>query len=232
MDRRKFLIGLGSLAATGAAAMGTSAFTSVSAQRSVSVTLADDSNAFLGLEAGDSGLVTNAGGTLELNIDGTNASGSGANMNAVTTIGDPDNPEDEYAFKIMNQGTQSVMFKMNYYFEETGWIENNGNGQSHLTFEVFDTSGGPQDATGSMAEDYPHQSYNRDHSLGQPSGSGFGSNSAYYRFDPGDEYYMVVTVDTTGANAAKDDDLSGTAVIQADTSTSQDSWYPSNPPSL
>jgi hypothetical protein len=41
-----------------------------------------------------------------------------------------------------------------------------------------------------------------------------------------------MTIDTTGANAEKSDDLSGTAVIAPDTTTSQDHWDPENPPSL
>ncbi|MFC7177140.1 hypothetical protein [Halosegnis marinus] len=202
----------------------------MSANRTVSVNVADDSNALLSLVPGESGLVTQQDGTLQVNIDGTQSAGTGANMDAVTTIGDPENPADDHAFKIVNQGTQSLMFKMNYFFENTGWLENRGKGQSHLNFEVFDVSTGSTDAAGSYAEDYPHQSYNRDSSLGQPAGSGFGSNSDYYRFDVGEELYMVLTVDTTGENASLDDDLSGTAVIEAGTETSQDSWYPSDPP--
>jgi hypothetical protein len=160
-----------------------------------------------------------------VNIDGTNAQGSGANMNAVTTIGDPDNPADEYAFKITNQGTQSVMFKMNYYFSNTGWIQGSGQGQSHINFEVF------ANANESAARDYPDQrGYNKDYSLANAEGSGFGSNTGGYRFNVGEEYYVVITIDTTGPNAAETDDLSGTAVIEADTETSSDSWDPANPP--
>ncbi|MYL16822.1 hypothetical protein GLW36_09220 [Halorubrum terrestre] len=233
-NRRKFLAGVGALATGSAAAVGTGAFTSVSANRTVNVALADDSNAFVGLEPGDSELVVQSGSTLQVNLDGTGADGSGANMDAVTTIGDPDNPQTNHAFKIIHQGTQPVLFKMNYYITNTGWIQNNGNGQSHMTFEVFGDGG-------STAENYPHQSYNNDFSLGQPNGSGFGeSGTPYsapnrgdgYRFNPGDEYYMVMSVNTTGSNASKNDDLSGTAVLEPATSTSQDKWDPKNPPSL
>jgi hypothetical protein len=228
MERRKFVVGLGALATGTAAATGTGAFTNVSAQRSVNVELSDDSNAFLGLEPGESELVTDDGnGNIQINIDGTNATGSGANMNATTTIGDPDNPTDEYAFKVTNQGTQSVMFKMNYYFNNTGWIQNAGQGQSHINFEVF------ANANESASRDYPDQrNYNRDYSLGNAEGSGFGSNTGGYRFNVGEAYYVVITIDTTGDNASESDDLSGTAVIEADTETSSDSWYPDSPPSL
>jgi hypothetical protein len=51
MERRKFLIGMGSLAAGSAAAMGTGAFTQASATRAVNATVAADENAFLRLTA-------------------------------------------------------------------------------------------------------------------------------------------------------------------------------------
>jgi hypothetical protein len=227
MNRRKFLIGTGSLAAGSAAAMGTGAFTSVSANRTVNIDLADDSSAFLKLEPGNSGLISDTEqGTLEIDITDTEAGGQGANMNAVTTIGDPNNPEDEHAYKVVNQGTQSVMFKQNYYFTETDWIEGNGNGQSHINFEVLANS------SESFAADFPAQGPNRDSSVGNPEGSSFGSNSGGFRFNVGEEYYVVITIDTTGANASQDDKLGGTAVIEADTETSDDIWEPKNPPSL
>jgi hypothetical protein len=54
------------LATLGTATAGTSAVvsTSVSADRSINVQVADDSNAFLGLVPGETRLVTEAGGTL------------------------------------------------------------------------------------------------------------------------------------------------------------------------
>jgi len=48
-NRRKFIAGLGALATGSAAAVGTGAFTSVSAERSVTIDTADDAYAFLRL---------------------------------------------------------------------------------------------------------------------------------------------------------------------------------------
>jgi hypothetical protein len=225
--RRKFLAGVGALATGSAAAVGTGAFTSVSANRTMNVDIADDSNAFLGLEAGDSGLVVETGDTLQINLDGTGADGSGVNMDAVTTIGNHDNPQDSYAFKVTNQGTQALLFSMNYFFANTGWLQNNGTGQSHINFTVY---GDGQ----SYSTDYPRQGPNRDRSLAQPSGGATGdaaNRGNGYRFEPGDQYYVVISIDTTGANAATTDDLSGTAVLQPAVVTDQDLWYPDNPPS-
>ena len=98
MRRRKVLAGLGSLAAGGAAVMGTGAFGSVQADRDVSVNVANDPNAFVGLSpAGGADFAEDNGGTVEFNFDeNAGALGNGLNANADTYIG----PE----LKITNQG--------------------------------------------------------------------------------------------------------------------------------
>ena len=50
MKRRQFVLGLGTIAASGAAAVGSGAFTSVEADRTISVETAQDSDAFLKLD--------------------------------------------------------------------------------------------------------------------------------------------------------------------------------------
>ena len=97
---------MGSLAAGGAAAMGTGAFTSVNAERTVDVEIAGDANAYLGLtraseEDGDSGAGQEANaeyveydnGELKLVFDQLND-------NATTKFDD--------LFDIVNNGTQDV----------------------------------------------------------------------------------------------------------------------------
>ncbi|MBX0295308.1 hypothetical protein [Haloarcula nitratireducens] len=103
MQRRKFLIGMGSLAAGSAAAMGTGAFSSVSANRGVSVEVADDSNAYLGISSiSEYADTTNDNSaTLELNLDeSVSGGGSGINSDATTQIRE--------VFQITNQGTKAV----------------------------------------------------------------------------------------------------------------------------
>jgi hypothetical protein len=227
MNRRKFIAALGAATAGTSAAAGTGAFTSVSADRSVNVTVADDSNAFLGLVPGDTGLVTESGGTLQINLDGTGTGAEGVNFNAVTQIGSHENPEEDHAFKIVNQGTQSVMLKMSYYFTDTEWLDG-GEGQSFINFTLYDTGDSP---TGSSSENYPIQNgYNRDYPLGQPTGGGFGSNKPDYQFNVGEEYYMVITIDTTGPNASRDDNLSGIAEFAARQETDGFGYDRTNPP--
>jgi hypothetical protein len=119
MQRRTFIAGFGSLAAAGAAAVGTGAFTSVEADRSVSVEVADDSDALLALEPADGPngeYATTDGGTLAVDLSASNPTsvgGQGVNQNAVTRI--------ERVFAIENQGTQPVAVSLSpYFFSATG----------------------------------------------------------------------------------------------------------------
>ncbi|WP_229380073.1 DUF1102 domain-containing protein [Haloterrigena salifodinae] len=109
MQRRKFVIGMGALASGTAAAIGTGAFSSVSANRDIDVEVADDASAYLRLEGtgGDNAdYVTDDGndGTLTIDLspsnDGVAGGGEGVNPDAVTQIGN--------LFDIENQGTQEV----------------------------------------------------------------------------------------------------------------------------
>jgi hypothetical protein len=70
MDRRKFLIGMGSLTAGSAAAMGTGAFTTASSARTVSVNVAADSSGFVEITALNGTYASGTGdGQLELNFN-------------------------------------------------------------------------------------------------------------------------------------------------------------------
>jgi hypothetical protein len=110
MQRRKLLAAMGSIAAGGAATVGTGAFTSVSADRSLSVDVAGDNSAFLKFAVEDepNGAYADVptDGTLEIALDGSltdgdgNPTGSGVNDDAYTVVRD--------IFTITNQGTQDV----------------------------------------------------------------------------------------------------------------------------
>ncbi|PSQ29649.1 hypothetical protein BRD16_09680 [Halobacteriales archaeon SW_6_65_46] len=107
MERRKFLIGAGSLAAGAAAATGTGAFTDVSAQRTASVSVSDDSDAYLALKTDEdnrnSAYADGSGTQMTVNLDGSgdSPSGSGVNQGATTRIFD--------IFSIENRGTQDAL---------------------------------------------------------------------------------------------------------------------------
>ena len=112
MERRKFLIGAGALASGSAAAVGTGAFTSVTADRDLTVNVAGDASAFLkfALEDTENAAYAQVGGssdsTLEIALDGSitdgdsEPTGSGVNEDAYTIIRD--------IFTITNQGTQDI----------------------------------------------------------------------------------------------------------------------------
>ena len=76
---------MGSLAAGSAAAMGTGAFASVEATRTVNVTVAGDESAYLGLEDTSPYAQVN-GKQLVLNFDDNGNGGQGVNADSVTTF--------------------------------------------------------------------------------------------------------------------------------------------------
>ncbi|MFT4923403.1 MAG: hypothetical protein ACI8XM_002629 [Haloarculaceae archaeon] len=90
VKRRKMLIGMGSLAAGSAAAVGSGAFTSALITRDADVTVANDKSAYIQLEKGGARGVGDKVGheNGELYIDlGRNASGSGVNDDARYQLG-------------------------------------------------------------------------------------------------------------------------------------------------
>lgn len=110
MKRRQLLAGLGA-AAAGSAAIGTGAFTSATANRSVSVSVADENKAYLALSpAGDddenSTFVSQdntANNELSVDINdatGTQDNGDGVGLDSVYTF--------DSVFQVENQGTQEV----------------------------------------------------------------------------------------------------------------------------
>ena len=103
MQRRKFVIGMGALASGAAAAIGTGAFDSVEAERTVEVSTAGDADAYLGL-TGDDQYVEDDSSDSELTIDlggpTTSGGGEGFNENAVTEVSG--------VVTITNQGTEDV----------------------------------------------------------------------------------------------------------------------------
>lgn len=119
MNRRTVLIGLGGLAAGGGALVGTGAFDTVEAERTVTVETAGDADAFLGItpfpDSENADYVTAPeDGTVEIDItdEGTDAPGAGVNENAITAI--------DRLLEVTNNGTQSVAVGFNdqYAIEE------------------------------------------------------------------------------------------------------------------
>ena len=100
MERRKFIIGTGALVAGGAAGLGTGAFSYVRAERDITVTVADDENAYLRL-SGNSEYASEENGELALDFAGGNdQNGDGLNANADSRF--------DNVFVIENQGTNDA----------------------------------------------------------------------------------------------------------------------------
>lgn len=137
MERRKFIAGLGSLTAAGAAGIGTGAFTSVTADRSVNVELAGDSSALLALQDGggpnSSDYVDTSGNTVSFDFTGSDNGGGGLNADATTVIND--------LLTVVNQGTQPVDFHLSF-------SGNISNGTQYFTFST-DEQGGKTGLNGS-----------------------------------------------------------------------------------
>lgn len=106
-------------------AVGTGAFSTVSAERTVAVTTAGDDSALLQLtvHTGPNGLYAQQSGSgeLEVRLDGALGPSNGVNLNATTTV--------RNVFNVTNQGSQSVGV----------WIVKSGANSNLVSFE---TSGG------------------------------------------------------------------------------------------
>ena len=99
-NRRSVLIGLGGLVAGGGALLGTGAFTTVEAERTVSIETAGDADAFLGLDVDDD-YDAGDGDIVQINLDGdAEADGEGLLLDATTTY--------EPILVVENNGTQDV----------------------------------------------------------------------------------------------------------------------------
>jgi len=119
MNRRNFVAGLGALTAGGGAALGTGAFSSVEAERSVSVEVADDANAYLALEATSEYATENGDGVLELDFGtdlGTTNSGDdlGEHVGNDSSYVFGSGAQDRNVFTVRNQGTNKVKISPQY----------------------------------------------------------------------------------------------------------------------
>ena len=110
LTRRNALIGLGTVAAGAGVIGGSGAFTSVEADRSMSVETTGDDSAALGLipagsndgstTANANDYVDDSGDTIEIDLSATDNGASGLNQNAKTIL--------ENLVTVVNNGTQTV----------------------------------------------------------------------------------------------------------------------------
>lgn len=135
MERRTFVIGVGSIAAAGGTALGSGAFNLIEADRSASITVSDDSAALIELaDNGTSQFVgTDANNLLQLNYAGS-GNATGANDSAVTTI--------EAGFKVGNNATQGVGVKLAHDAGSVGAVNFYGDTGKTTSVESLPTANG------------------------------------------------------------------------------------------
>ena len=116
MERRKFVVGLGSLAAGGAAAMGTGAFSKATiSDRKVNIAIENDADALVGLD-GDKDSLANP----EYSEEGEDGE---LKVYVTEDAGLPENPDG------FSDGGNGVNPDSEYYFDGVFAIENNGPGE-------------------------------------------------------------------------------------------------------
>jgi hypothetical protein len=211
MERRKFLIGMGSLTAAGAATLGTGAFTSVEADRSVDVEVAGDSSAYLALrKAADENSDPGANSEAYVNVNNEEVSfdfsssngdvgGDGFNVNAVTEVED--------LLEVQNQGTQSAYLSVD--LRGLDYTD----GQGNFAYIGLAVRGG-QNANTDLEENIAFDSSTGDGNVG-----GAVPSADTYELSVGEEVHLDLTVDTTDYMAT-DVATSGTITFIADQDSS------------
>jgi len=116
------LVGLGGLLTGGGTVLGTGAFTTVEAERTVSVETAGDANAFLGIQPGSEGdeyIIEDENGQIGISITSTSVGGQGVNQNAITAV--------DQLLQVTNNGKNKIVVGFNNDYARTnGDYENIG----------------------------------------------------------------------------------------------------------
>jgi hypothetical protein len=191
MQRRKFVVGLGSLAAGGAATMGTGAFTSVEADRQVDVEVAGDSSAYLALQkaadenddpgANSDAYVDTSGAEVSLDFSSGNGDvgGDGFNPNAITEV--------DNLIEVQNQGTQSAYLSVDT--ADLDLSDGSGN-QAGIGLAVVADETGSSNLNDNIA--FNSNGSNPDAGvIPDPTADGA------YELDQGKSVHLDLTVDTT-----------------------------------
>jgi hypothetical protein len=120
MQRRKFLIASGALAAGGAAALGSGAFSRVESQRQVSIQVANDANAYLGFKEMDT---PNSINYFDYDNDG----------HATINIGEHDDFEGSEGGAQPGEGVNSDSFT---YFDGLFKLCNQGKADAQVSYDL------------------------------------------------------------------------------------------------
>lgn len=130
MNRREVI--LAGAAIAGATAIGAIAFTTGSVEREISIDIASDDEAIIGLAPGMTDAVEIVDGVLT--IDTGTAESEGLNPDGEFVYGDPDAPTDLFAFSVTNNDDNEREFTFGLDDFELG-------GEAELRFPVYDADG-------------------------------------------------------------------------------------------
>ena len=197
MQRRKFVIGTGALATGGAAALGTGAFSRVESHRSVTIEVANDDDAYLGMrpvddsENSENYVDDDENGHLYIDI-ADEPDGDGVNSNSITFF-------DEM-IEFTNQGKENAEICIDTSGLEPGVVVDSG--EANVVFYLNKGAGDQDDvdqtasgSTGTDVDDYDLEC--EDESVNLPLG---------------ESIVVGLYVDTRGVDVDYDDDTSGELV--------------------
>ena len=149
-NRRKFLAGLGALASGSAAAVGTGAFTTASAERTMEVRVADDSAGYVGLYATDSMFSSKEDGQVKVDFSDVEGNGEGAGIGTFDG-GKGVNPDAtfnfEELFQIQNReygGELRVVITTSGFNLDDIEITDSETGDSLMAIDYEDPANAPQ----------------------------------------------------------------------------------------
>jgi len=190
--------------------MGTGAFSSMSATRTVTADVASDSNAQVGLIAGDvSDISEKSNGEIELSLTGDGA-GEGVNTNSVYKWGTGD---DNYAFALVNNDDSAYeIIDFTYELNDASWLDNDyeykKDSESFIEFDVSTDGYSEVARFPEVISPNPtmKKTTKRIHEKGEAT-----------TFNPGDTWPVVVTINTTEGHSGDDlsnVDLSGELTIE------------------
>ena len=178
-----------------ASVLSTTAFTSVTLDRSATATVDADDSAYVSLIDGhpDGGFVEQTDGAT-LAIDLTRGGAAGANRDANFTLGSTDDPVADQAFRIVILGDRPRDVDVSYALADSA-TAGESTGPESLTFHFYHDDGddGSIDATATVTENSAT------------------SNATLTGVEVGDPVYAAVVVDTTGLSTTSD--LSGTLSV-------------------
>lgn len=180
----------------GSMAIGTTAFTSATVDRSATADIVADDDGLVALQDNATSNLVYQKTNGELAVDFTKGGATGINNNAKFVIGDSSGKSatvKNHAFNVTNQDTEQHSFTFDY----TSVTADDGNSQNNLKFTIFyddasDTETAIND-TKVVSED---------------------STTKSLTLASAETVYVVITADTNGSGINTGDDLSGTFKVK------------------